>query len=49
MLYASLINFYQFTQCSPKVSPGETIFISILAINISYYRSLRLPIYRQKL
>jgi hypothetical protein len=27
----------KFTQCSPKVSPGDAIFFSILAANITYY------------
>jgi hypothetical protein len=30
----------KFTQCSPKVSPGDAIFCSILAANIAYYGSL---------
>ncbi|WP_319548572.1 hypothetical protein [Desulfogranum marinum] len=30
-----------FSQCSPRVSPGDAIFGSILAVNIGNYRSLR--------
>jgi hypothetical protein len=38
--FSKLAELSEFTQCSPKVSPGGAIFRSILAANIDYYGSL---------
>ena len=42
-MLSKVTSSYKFPQCSPKVSPSGVISFSILAMNIDYYRSLRLP------
>jgi len=36
--------FLKCTQCSPKVSPCDTIFFSILPVNTVNYRSLAITL-----
>jgi hypothetical protein len=40
VLSENLSNLQKFPQCSPKVSPDDVIFCSVLAANIAYYGSL---------